>query len=78
MEDDRTELNDLSSQYHERVASMSKEWFRLAKDVDRLGGRGLAPVSETLRQLSFRKDTSSGSAKGKGKTKKKKKKKKKD
>jgi len=75
LEDDRTELNDLSSQYHERVASMSKEWFRLAKDVDRLGGRGLAPVSETLRQLSFRKDTSSGSAKGKGKTKKKKKKK---
>ena len=73
LEDDRTELNDLSGQYPERLAAMSKEWFRIAKDVDRLGGRGLAPVSETVKQLNFRKDTSSGAAKGKGKSKKKKK-----
>ncbi|MDP6504566.1 MAG: arylsulfatase, partial [Planctomycetota bacterium] len=75
LEDDRTELNDLSGQYPERLAAMSKEWFRIAKDVDRLGGRGLAPVSETVKQLNFRKDTSSGAAKGKGRSKKKKKKK---
>ena len=59
---DRTELNDLSEQEPQRVDSMATEWFRMAKDVDRLKGRGLAPVGDQLKTLSFRKDTSSGSA----------------
>jgi len=62
MDEDRTELNDLSGQKPERVASMKKEWFRMAEHVDRLSGRALAPVSESVKSLSFRKDTSSGSA----------------
>ncbi|MBQ17749.1 MAG: sulfatase [Planctomycetaceae bacterium] len=59
---DRTELHDLSAQQPKRVASMSGEWFRIARDVDRLGRRGLAPVRERLSPLNFRRDTSSGSA----------------
>ena len=39
---------------------MAKDWFRLAKDVDRLKGRGLNPVKTGLSKLNFRKDTSSG------------------
>ena len=62
MDDDRTELNDLSRQQPERVKSMSDEWFRIAKDVDRLKGRGLARVGTKLKPLNFRKDTSSGAA----------------
>jgi len=61
---DRTELNDLSAKHPDRVASMSKEWFRLAKDVDRLSGRALLPTKDTFAKISFRKDTSSGSAGG--------------
>ena len=57
---DRTETNDLSKKHPERVAEMAKEWFRLAKDVDRLKGRGLNPVKSSLSKLNFRKDTSSG------------------
>jgi hypothetical protein len=41
---------------------MAKEWFRLAKDVDRLKGRHLNPVKDKLANLNFRKDTSSGRA----------------
>lgn len=62
MQEDRTELNDLSKVMPERVASMGKEWFRIAEHVDRLKGRALAPVRDTLTSLSFRKDTTSGSA----------------
>ncbi len=62
MQEDRTELNDLSKVMPERVAAMEKEWFRIAEHVDRLKGRGLAPVRDTLTSLSFRKDTTSGSA----------------
>lgn len=62
IEEDRTELNDLSKLMPERVAAMQAEWFRLAKNVDRLKGRALAPVRDTLTKLSFRKDTGSGSA----------------
>ena len=63
MEEDRTELNDLSSQQADRVASMSKEWFHIAKDVERLKGKSLAPVGNDIKKLGFRKDTSSGTTK---------------
>lgn len=59
LDDDRTELNDLSMKYPSRVAEMSAEWFRLAKDVDRLKGRSLAPVGREIKSLSFRKNTAS-------------------
>jgi arylsulfatase A-like enzyme len=59
---DRTETNDLAGKHPQRVAQMAKEWFRLAKDVDRLGERHLLPVTGELKQLNFRKDTSSGRA----------------
>ena len=65
MDDDRTELNDLSAQQPERVTAMEKEWFRMAEHVDRLKGRALAPVGDEVKSLSFRKDTSSGSVKKK-------------
>jgi len=59
---DRTETNDLASKHPERVAQMAKEWFRIARDVDRLGDRQLLPVTGQFKQLNFRKDTSSGAA----------------
>jgi arylsulfatase A-like enzyme len=59
IKEDRTELQDLAADHPERVAAMSQEWFRLAKDVDRLKGNQLKPVKDTLSKLSFRKDTSS-------------------
>jgi arylsulfatase len=62
LDEDRTELNDLSEQKPERVVEMETEWFRIAEQVDRLKGRALAPVGESVKPLSFRKDTSSGSA----------------
>ena len=61
LDHDRTELNDLSAQEPQRVESMAAEWFRLARQVDRLKGRSLAPVGNRLKPLNFRKDTSSGS-----------------
>ena len=63
MDEDRTELNDLSATYPERVQSMSKEWFHIARDVERLKGKHVKPVRSGISSLSFRKDTSSGSAK---------------
>lgn len=62
MADDRTELNDLSGQYPNRVREMSQEWIRLARDVERLKGKHLAPAKAELTPLNFRKDTRSGSA----------------
>ena len=41
---DRTESNDLAAKYPKRVEKMAKEWFHLAKNVDRLKGRSLSPV----------------------------------
>lgn len=55
IDDDRSELNDLSEKYPERVAAMSKEWFRMAKDVEGLKGRNLAPVRKKVNRLNFRK-----------------------
>jgi arylsulfatase A-like enzyme len=54
LDEDRTELNDLSKKQPERVAAMSAEWFRVAKDVERLGGKQLATVGERLKKLNFR------------------------
>ena len=67
---DRTELNDLSALNPERVAAMKTEWFEIAENVDRLKGRALAPVGDSVKALSFRKDTSSGSAASENKNKK--------
>jgi arylsulfatase len=58
---DRSELNDLSGKFPEKVEAMSKEWYDLAENVDRLKGKALAPVSDKIKELSFRKDTSKGS-----------------
>ena len=54
VDEDRTELNDLSEKYPERVAIMAAEWFRVAKDVERLGGKALAPVGDKIKELNFR------------------------
>ena len=62
LDEDRTELHDLSQREPERVAAMAAEWFRMAEQVDRLPDRLLAPVRDKITPLSFRKDTSSGSA----------------
>ena len=67
LDEDRTELNDLAEQQPNRVTAMSAEWFRMAKQVDRLNGRALAPVRDEITPLNFCKDTSSGSAVGKQK-----------
>lgn len=67
LEQDRTELNDLAQQFPQRVDSMAAQWFRMAGQVDRLEGRSLAPVGDRVTPLSFRKDTSSGSAGRSGK-----------
>ncbi len=65
LEQDRTELDDLSAQHPERVAAMAKEWFKIARDTERLPKGKLTPTKETITRLDFRKDTSSGSAKKK-------------
>ena len=62
IEQDRTELNDLANEHPERVAAMAGEWFRLARDVDRLKGRQLRPVRNRITPLKFRKSTTSGAA----------------
>jgi len=63
LDNDRTELNDLADKQPERVQAMAKEWFRLAKDVDRLSGRQVQPVRDNHAKLNFQRDTSSGAAK---------------
>jgi arylsulfatase len=69
LDEDRTELNDLSKKHPERVAEMSSEWFRLAKDVERLGGKGLAPVGKRVKELNFRGTPAPGSSKKRPKKK---------
>lgn len=44
--EDRTEMNDLSEEHPERRQEMIDEWFRLAKDVDRLRPGQLKPATE--------------------------------
>ena len=65
LDEDRTELNDLSANYPDRVDAMANQWFQLAENVDRLKGRALSPVGDTLKSLRFRKDTSTGEARKK-------------
>ena len=64
LDDDRTELFDLAENYPERVKEMSAEWFRVARDVERLGGRQLAPVVGKVKELNFRKTQDSSGSKG--------------
>lgn len=62
LDEDRTEMHDLSKQHPDRVNMMAKEWFRLAKDVERLKGKHIAPVKEKRTKLNFRRSTKTGSA----------------
>ena len=62
MDEDRTELKDLSEQHPERVEAMAEEWLRIAKDVERLKGKQVAPVKDKRTPLNFRRSTKSGSA----------------
>lgn len=62
LKQDRAESNDLAAKHPERVRAMAAEWFRIARDVDRLGPRGLVPVTQERKALNFRRDTRSGSA----------------
>lgn len=55
LDEDRTETNDLAAKHPDKVEEMAKEWFRLAKNVDRLKGRQLAPAGDELKKLNFRK-----------------------
>ena len=69
LDEDRTELHDLSAKHPERVAAMSAEWFRVAKDVERLRGKGLAPVGNKVKALNFRSGGTPGSPKKRAKKK---------
>lgn len=62
LDEDRTELNDLSEKHPERVEAMAGEWFQIAEKKDRLKGKALAAVKKKTTSLNFRRDTSSGSA----------------
>ena len=62
LDEDRTELNDLSKRHPERVEAMASEWFRIAKDVERLKGKQVAPVKDKRTPLNFRRSTKTGSA----------------
>jgi len=62
---DRTELDDLSRRQPQRLEQMRKEWFRIAEEVDRLGGAALAPVGDEIKSLSFRKPIGSATNSGK-------------
>ncbi|MEP4076281.1 arylsulfatase [Haloferula sp.] len=48
---DPTEVNDLAKANPERVARMSKEWFRVATDVDRLPSNQLKPATKHIKAL---------------------------
>lgn len=73
--EDRTELNDLRQDHPERATRMIKEWFRIARDVDRLKPGQLKPGSGRLSPLKFGKRNDPGEAfkaprkKGSGKKK---------
>ena len=59
LDEDRTETSDLAAKHPDKVEEMAKEWFRLAKNVDRLKGKQLAPAGEELKKLNFRKHLNS-------------------
>ena len=58
--EDRTELNDLRQDHPERATRMIKEWFRIARDVDRLKPGQLKPGSGRLSPLRFGKRNEPG------------------
>ena len=58
LDEDRTELNDLADKHPERVKAMAAKWFDLAENTERLKGKHLSPVKDTIKELGFRKDTS--------------------
>ena len=58
LDNDRTELNDLSEKFPQRVTKMASKWFNIAKNKERLNQKGLAPVKEEIKKISFRRDTS--------------------
>jgi len=60
MTEDRTELNDLRQNHPERATRMIKEWFRIARDVDRLKPGQLKPGSGRLSPLRFGKRNDPG------------------
>ena len=51
---DRTETRDLAGAHPDRVRRMAAEWFRVARDVDRLRPGALRPVGDALTPLDFR------------------------
>ncbi len=53
MAEDRTELNDLRKKHPERAQEMIREWFRVAREIDRLPERQLKPGSGRLSPLKF-------------------------
>ncbi|NNM31161.1 MAG: arylsulfatase [Akkermansiaceae bacterium] len=65
---DRTELHDLGEKHPQRAKKMITEWFRIARDVDRLKPNQLKPAKDGFTPLSFgpRKDPGAGRRKGKG------------
>ncbi|MCH2065090.1 MAG: arylsulfatase [Roseibacillus sp.] len=75
MAEDRTELNDLRKKQPERATRMIAEWFRIAREVDRLKPGQLKPGTGRLSPLRFgkRNDPGEGGAppKKKGSRKKK-------
>ncbi|MFC7339586.1 arylsulfatase [Haloferula chungangensis] len=53
--DDPTELDDLAKEHPERVAKMSREWFRIARDIERLPENQLKPAKDKLTPLFSKK-----------------------
>ncbi|MGC6565623.1 MAG: arylsulfatase [Akkermansiaceae bacterium] len=51
--DDRTELNDLAEKHPDKVREMAAQWFKIAKDQERLAERHLKPVREGLTPQKF-------------------------
>jgi len=45
LSNDPTELNDLASEHPEKLKELSELWHTTAKDVDRLSGKAIRPVS---------------------------------
>jgi arylsulfatase len=66
LQEDRTELNDLKKEHPERAQKMIEEWFRIAKDVDRLKPNQLKRGNGTLSPLKFGKRNDPGAEKGTG------------
>ena len=66
LQEDRTELNDLKKEHPERAQKMIEEWFRIAKNVDRLKPNQLKRGNGTLSPLKFGKRNDPGAEKGTG------------